>query len=318
MKKIVIAALVAAMALMSNIESVNAQNASEGQVLNQVKAKNLISKAEIKWQSDGMPVRKAGVLSEAAQHTYFYSKEWVRIAVPAERDGRTDTLEVYLPTKVRRLQTSGWSGGITLGCSYAAGDITPTAGIEGEFAGKVFVLGADVELALPKYNEESSRSGHFLSTRFTGRVGWIFAHYSVNKLDNMGWIAAGYEFRYNLEKNENEFSNTYQSGGDLVTQSSKFVVEGSSMGHCGFIETRFAGKRMGTVSYGIRAYAGAYNRYYYDGYRRKFMCGVNFSIHFNGAKKRVDNEVARFQSSLESGDTRMVNEFVNQLRATVK
>jgi hypothetical protein len=249
-------------------------------------------------------------MQATAQATYFYDKDILSLDF-----GGNETYD--FTKRIRRNATSGWGLGVQGGCIQMAENFSPTAGLETTFAGKRFLVGAGAEVAISKYNSESSKAGSsFFAPIFSAKAALILTRFSLGGYDNMGYIAVGYEFKYILDKNQNVSSEeTYETATESITNTDYFNVEGNSMAHCGFIEARFALKHMGVSSIGIKAYAGAYNRYYMEGSRRKAMFGASVSLYFSGAKKRVDSDVVRLQKDMENGDFTIANEMINQLRA---
>lgn len=243
-------------------------------------------------------------MQATAQATYFYDKDVLSLDF-----GGGETYDFV--KKIRRNATSGWGLGVQGGCIQMAENFSPTAGLETTFAGKRFLVGAGAEVAISKYNAESSKAGSsFFAPIFSAKAGLILTRFSLGGYDNMGYIAVGYEFKYILDKNQNVSSEeTYTTATESITNTDYFNVEGNSMAHCGFIEARFALKHMGVSSIGIKAYAGAYNRYYMEGSRRKAMIGGSISLYLSGAKKRTDNNVQLLQYQLEN-----LNKSINEMR----
>lgn len=288
MKKYIITAIAAVAAFAANTESANAQNQSE--VMNQLKE----TISALKQSQRSMQV--------ANQKTYFWDKDVLSVDMG---DG-----ENYdFVKKIRRNATSGWALGVQAGGIKMAENFSPTAGLETTYAGKRFLVGAGMEAAISKYNKESSKAGtSFFAPIFSAKAGVILSRFALGGYDNMGYLAIGYEFKYILDKNKNKNGEvTYETATEYITQSDYFAVEGNSMCHTGFIEARFALKHMGVSSVGIKAYAGAYNRYYQEGSRRKAMIGASVSLYFSGAKKRTDKNVELLQSQLEEYN-KMVSE----------
>lgn len=285
--------MMVAATFVANIETANAQNNRLEQVYNQLQytAKKLDQSQKL--------------MADVSQHTYFYDKDVLHIDFSAS--------ESYdFRKKIRRNATSGWGLGVQAGCIKMAENFSPTAGIETTYAGKRFLVGAGVEAAISKYNSESSKAGHsFFAPIFGAKAGVILSRFALGGYDNMGYVAIGYEFKYILDKNQNVAGEeTYETPTETVTTTDYFYVEGNSMCHTGFVEARFALKHMGTTSIGIKAYAGAYNRYYIEGSRRKAMIGGSVSLYFSGAKKRTDKNVELLQAQLQQ-----YNEIINQMHA---
>lgn len=287
MKKYIIAAFAAA-TFVAN--TVNAQNE---QVINQLK------------QTCQALQQSQRSMTVANQHTYFYDKDILHLEF-----GKGESYD--FTKKIRRNATSGWALGIQAGAIQMAENFSPTAGLETTFAGKRFLVGAGFEAAISKYNKESSKAGtSFFAPIFSAKAGIILTRFSLGGYDNMGYIAMGYEFKYILDKNQNVADEeTYETATEITTSTDYFNVEGNSMCHTCFVEARFSLKQMGGTSIGIKAYGGAYNRYYQEGSRRKAMFGGSVSLYFNGAKKRVDNNVHLLQYQLEQ-----MNNSINQMRA---
>jgi hypothetical protein len=291
MKKYIFAtAIMVAATFVAIPETATAQNS---EVMNQIKQTCLA----LQQSQRAMQV--------ANQKTYFWDKDVLNISF-----GNGE--QYQLIKKIRRNATSGWALGVNGGAIQMAENFSPTVGLDASFAGKRLMVGAGMEAAISKYNKESSRADKsFFAPIFSARAGVIVSRFSLGGYDNMGWIALGYEFKYILDKNENNAgSTTYETETEIITTTDKFYVEGNSMCHVGFVEARFGLKHMGVTSLGIKAYAGAYNRYYQEGSRRKLMIGGSVSLYFSGAKKRTDRNVELLQYQLEN-----MNNNINQMRA---
>jgi hypothetical protein len=314
MKKSIIAAAAAAI-FMANVENMNAQTAEQVSIANR-----LAKKATAYWKSEGEPAADKTAVDAASQKTYFFNKKRVRAAVEAEYQGKLDSLIIRWDKDVKREATSGWAFGVTGGVIQMAENFSPTLGFDASFAGKLFLLGATAEAGISKYNAESSKSGKsFVAPVFSARIGIIPCHFSLGGVDNRGWLAIGYEFKYILDKNENLASErVYETPSETITESGYFAVEGNSMAHTGFIEARFSPKHFGSVAIGVKAYGGVYNRYYQEGSRRKAMFGASVSLYFSGAKKRSDADVIRMLNEANGGDYTIMNEAVNQIRAKMQ
>jgi hypothetical protein len=313
-KNVIFAAFVAAATFVAS-ENANAQTAEQSVVANR-----LAKKATAYWKSEGEPKADATAVGAAAQKTYFFNKKRVRAAVEGENNGRPDSLIIRWDKDVKREATSGWAFGVTGGVIQMAENFSPTLGLDASFAGKLLLLGATAEAGISKYNGESSKAGKsFVAPVFSARIGIIPCHFSLGGVDNRGWLAIGYEFKYILDKNENLASErVYETPSETITESGYFAVEGNSMCHTGFIEARFSPKHFGSVSIGVKAYGGVYNRYYQEGSRRKAMFGASVSLYFSGAKKRSDADVIRMLNEAGNGDYTIMNEAINQIRAKMQ
>jgi hypothetical protein len=311
-KNCIITACVAVVATFVVSEKANAQNR---QVAN-----CLAKKAEVYWASEGKSPKMETPTALQSQKTFFYDKEELELTAPAIHNGKQDELILNWNSKIRRNATSGWGLGLQGGVIQMAENFSPAAGLDLTFAGKRFLVGASAEAAISKYNSESSKAGQsFIAPIFSARAGIVLKRFSLGGYDNMGYIAAGYEFKYILDKNENKTNkSTYEGPNESYTTSDRFYVEGNSMCHVGFFEARFALKHMGSASIGAKAFGGVYNRYYEEGSRRKAMFGASVSLYFSGAKKRSDKDVAYLRSSMESVDYELANQIINQVRATMK
>lgn len=309
MRKSIIA-LVATVAAFAAVESVNAQTSE--QVVTR-----LVEKATVWKLSEGKKAT-SDAISAASARTNIFDDMCLQMAAPELTPG--DSLMMEWREQMRRTATYGWGIGGTLGGIKMAENFSPTVGVETTYAGKRIMVGAGAELAISKYNNESTKSGKtFLAPIFSAKAGVVLTRFKLNGYNNQGYVAVGYEFKYILDKNENlAYESTTTQGNVTTKETQYFAVEGNSMCHCGFVEARFGLKHMGTTSIGVKAYGGVYNRYYIEGSRRKAMIGVSVSLYFSGAKKTTDKDVKALRTSLENGDYRLANEVINNLRANMK
>ena len=308
MKKNIIA-LVATVAAFAAVENVNAQNE---QVVNR-----LVEKATV-WKLSEGQTAKSDAISAASVKTNIFDDVKLQMAAPIANS--TDSLMMEWREQMRRTATYGWGIGITAGGIKMAENFSPTVGVETTYAGKRIMVGAGAELAISKYNNESTKANKsFIAPIFSAKAGIVLTRFKLNGYNNQGYVAVGYEFKYILDKNENlAYENTTTEGNVTTTETQYFAVEGNSMCHCGFVEARFGLKHMGTTSIGVKAYGGVYNRYYIEGSRRKAMVGVSVSLYFSGAKKTTDKDVKALRTSLENGNYELANEVINNLRANMK
>lgn len=299
-------------AFAANVESVNAQSFGNEQVINR-----LTQKASVWKLSEGQKA-KSDAISAASVKTNIFDDVKLQMAAPIANS--TDSLMMEWREAMRRTATYGWGIGGNLGIVQMAENFSPTVGVETTYAGKRIMVGASIELAISKYNTESTRANkRFIAPIFSAKAGIVLTRFKLNGYNNQGYVALGYEFKYILDKNENlAYENTTTSENITTTETQYFAVEGNSMCHCGFVEARFGLKHMGTTSIGVKAYGGVYNRYYIEGSRRKAMVGVSVSLYFSGAKKTTDKDVKALRTSLENGDYRLANEVINNLRANMK
>ncbi len=285
-KNIIIAAIAAFAAFAANTQVVNAQELStvEKSIIETCKA--------IKVSQE-----KMGIANRASD---YYDVEKLNIQFTEE--------EIYsLYNTIRKNATSGWGIGLEGGCIQMAENFSPTFGIEATYAGKYILAGFGFEGAISKLNAESSNPGKsFFAPIASAKLGIILARLALGGYDNMAYIACGYEFKYILDKNKNlsgEYS--YETPTEIVTNRDYFYVEGNSMCHTVFLEGRFSLKHMSNLSLGVKLYAGAYNRYYMEGSRRKAMVGGSVSLYFGISKKHTDKNVELLKTQLEELNNRI-------------
>jgi hypothetical protein len=307
-QNIIIAAVAAIAAFAASTETANAQQST---------VNNLVEKATV-WKLSEGQTAKSDAISAASVKTNIFDDVKLQMAAPIANS--TDSLMMEWREQMRRTATYGWGIGITAGGIKMAENFSPTVGIETTYAGKRIMVGAGAELAISKYNNESTKANKsFIAPIFSAKAGVVLTRFKLNGYNNQGYVAVGYEFKYILDKNENlAYENTTTEGNVTTTETQYFAVEGNSMCHCGFVEARFGLKHMGTTSIGVKAYGGVYNRYYIEGSRRKAMVGVSVSLYFSGAKKTTDKDVKALRTSLENGNYELANEVINNLRANMK
>lgn len=276
-----------------------------------------IKKGEVYLSSEGqLQLEKPTAI--ATQKTHLYAKKDVEASVPVDTT-RKDSIKWVATKEIIRESTSGASLGAVAGVVMLAENVSFNGGVQFTYAFKWFegdVFGMVAPTS--RYNNESSASGKaFPSYQVGGNLGIVF-RFPGKKYNNQWYLSLGGGCMLIKDANINSFDDTYIIGNEKITETSTFEVEGSSYCWYGYAKARFNLKHMGRSSISVKAYAGAFNRYYFDGSRKKFVCGVNIAYEFSFAKKRVDKDVAYMVDAFESGNTVVINDFVNQLRATVK
>lgn len=295
-------------AFAANTEFVNAQDMST--------VNNLTQKAETWWASEGYKTKS--VVAEAGQKTYIYDRDDFEMSVPAVREnGKADTLKIKLNKAIRRNPTSGIAVGVDAGGVMLAENFSPAAGFHVTMSWKKIDLTGGFLGATNVYNEESSKAGkRFFAGMAYGELGYN-ARFKMRGYNNQGVIVPFVGYMFIFDKNANDLGETATAveGGTIYT-TSEYDVKGNSSAIYGGVKARISLKHMGGMALTAKVFGGVYQRYYLEGSKRKPFAGVTIGLEFSGAKKRVDSDVNTLQKSLENGDYRLANDFINNLRAS--
>lgn len=311
MKKVVFAIAMIATALMSN-ESVNAQNLGSEQVFNKVR--RVLAKSDI--VVDGDTLKNKGIVSEATVKTDLYDKSKFTVEMPVDSNR---TAHVSMDEGIRRIILSKGSAGIDAGYMNIGGVSTWAAGAHLTMAWKYLSVTPGFLLGYYKMNQESNRPGQGYMTQMVYCEAGGNIRFPMGGFNNHQLIELGIGVMYIFKKNSNDVSsNTYISGNQLVTEKSEFRVEGNATSFYLYAKWRFAFKHMGITGGSIKGMGGITREYYKFGSESEWFFGGIASFDLSFSKKHTDKDVEWFQNSLEMGNQRVVNEFVNQLRATVK